>query len=139
MRFPITIRHRKSEATIYGKSKAYPFYRVAVRVAGKRRLTSFATFSKTLAAAEKAVRDISTGNTAAALTAKQATDALAAFEQLDQHYVSTGKRVSLLTAVSEYLEEIRKLNGRRLAEPVDAFLKSTITIKRKDLGLAVSI
>ena len=30
-RFPKIIRHRKSQATIYGKSKRYPFYRVVYR------------------------------------------------------------------------------------------------------------
>ena len=29
VRFPKTVRHRKCEAVIYGKSKAYPFYRAA--------------------------------------------------------------------------------------------------------------
>jgi len=32
MRFPVIIRHRKAEAKIYGKSKNYPFYRVAAYV-----------------------------------------------------------------------------------------------------------
>jgi hypothetical protein len=46
VRFPKVIRHRKSEATIYGKSKRYPFYRVVYRVAGKRRMKSVAAYSE---------------------------------------------------------------------------------------------
>jgi len=43
--FPQTIRNKKTkaEATIYGKSKDYPFYRVCWRVAGKRRMKSLRT------------------------------------------------------------------------------------------------
>jgi superoxide dismutase len=38
VRFPKTIRHRRIEATIYGKSPNYPFYRLAYDVAGKQLL-----------------------------------------------------------------------------------------------------
>ena len=35
VRFPKTIRYRKAECKIYGKSKPYPFYRVCGSVAEK--------------------------------------------------------------------------------------------------------
>ena len=43
MRFPVIIRPRKSEVTIYGKTKNYGFYRVAAKVGGKRRMASYGT------------------------------------------------------------------------------------------------
>jgi hypothetical protein len=46
VRFPKVIRHRKSEATIYGKSKRYPFYRVVFRADGKRRMKSIPLLSR---------------------------------------------------------------------------------------------
>ena len=61
MRFPKTVRFRKVEAKIYGKSKAYPFYRVCGYVAGKRRMTSFVTYSEAKAAADKLVRELAAG------------------------------------------------------------------------------
>ena len=39
------IKHWKAEVTIYVKKPAYPFYRIAYRVDGKRRLKSFRTYS----------------------------------------------------------------------------------------------
>jgi hypothetical protein len=47
MRFPKRIRHRGQVlATIYAKSKSYPAYRLAWRVAGKRRMERFQTYSE---------------------------------------------------------------------------------------------
>ena len=46
VKFPHTVGFRKLTATIYGRSEAYPFYRMAVRVAGKRIARSFQTFAK---------------------------------------------------------------------------------------------
>jgi len=45
VRFPKVIRHRKSEVTIYGRKKSYPFYRLAFRVNGQRRMKSFRTYA----------------------------------------------------------------------------------------------
>jgi hypothetical protein len=46
VKFPKVIRHRKSEVTIYGRKKAYPFCRLAYRVNGQRRMQSFATYGE---------------------------------------------------------------------------------------------
>ena len=131
VRFPKTVRHRRAECKIYGKSKHYPFYRVCGYVAGKRRMTSFATYSEAKAAADKLVRELACGSQASALTAKQARDALAALEVLQGFYQSTGKRISLHGAAVQLIESAAKLKGQHsLAEAVDGFLGSVVTIKR---------
>jgi integrase len=147
VKFPKVIRNQKTkvEVTIYGKSKGgkpkkdggvtqpYPFYRVCWRVAGQRRMESFTTYSEALTAAEKLVGDLGRGSQVTALTPRQATDALAAYEWLQAFYQATGLRVSLLTAVSGYAEAARKLQGRSLDEAVDGFLNAVVQIKVKNL------
>jgi integrase len=137
MRFPAIIRHRKAEAKIYGKSKNYPFYRVAAYVGGKRRMASYGTYSEARAAADSLVRDIAAGSQAAALTAGQANDALAALQRLEGLGRDTGRRVCLLAVAIEYAEAARKLNGRTLGQAVDGYLSTVVSVKRMDLGQAV--
>jgi integrase len=138
VKFPKVIRHRKAEAKIYGKSKRYPFYRVAHYAAdGKRRIRSFATYSAALSEAERTVRDLSQGNQSAALTAKHASDALAALELLQGLHQSTGRRVSLRSAVAEFVEAAGRLRGRTLGEAVDGYLNSVASVKRVDVGQAM--
>ena len=130
MRFPKTVRYRWAECKIYGKSKHYPFYRVCGYVAGTRRMTSFATYSEAKTAADKLVRELASGSQAAALTAKQARDALAALEVLQGFYQSTGKRISLHGAAVQFTEAASALKGQHsLAEAVDGFLGSVVTVK----------
>lgn len=138
VRFPKRIKHRgKVLAVIYGKSKAYPFYRVAAYVAGKRRMSSYATYSQAKATADKLVRDLAKGSQAAALTGAQALDALAALESLQSFRQDTGRRLSLLAAVSEFTEAAKRLNGHTLGEAVDGFLNSVVTVKRVNLHEAI--
>ena len=137
MRFPKVIRHRKAEVTIYGKKKAYPFYRVAWRVNGQRRMKHFATYGEAKTEADKKVRDLAKGSQSLALTDGQSGDALAALERLESFRQSTGRRVSLLATVSEYVEAAGKLNGRTLGEAVDGYLNTVASVKRQDIGKAV--
>src|SRR5262249_26307598 len=44
-KFPLTIKYRRAEAVIYGKSDAYPLYRVAYYADGKRHMKSFPTYN----------------------------------------------------------------------------------------------
>ncbi|MDE3100577.1 MAG: hypothetical protein KGJ88_14000 [Verrucomicrobiota bacterium] len=44
VRFPKVIRHRKAVATIYGKSKNYPYYRLAYYTAGQRHVRHFSAY-----------------------------------------------------------------------------------------------
>jgi len=59
MRFPKRILHRGQVlATIYGKSKAYPAYRLAWRVTGKRRMERFHTYSEVKRRADALVKEL---------------------------------------------------------------------------------
>jgi integrase len=140
VKFPKVIRNKKTKAevTIYGKKPAYPFYRVCWRVAGRRMMKSVRTYSAAKKAADDLIDDLGSGSQKTALTVRQAMDALAALETLQGLYLSTGRRISLLGAVSEYAEASSKLNGRPLGEAVDGYIQTVAILKRKDLGEAVA-
>ncbi len=138
MKFPKVIRHRKAECKIYGKKPDYPFYRVAWYVTGQRRVKQFATYSKAKEFAEALVKELAQGSQSTALTPQQATDALAAFDRLKAFYQKTGRTVSLLRAVSEYVESATKLNGRTMGEAVEGFLSTVASVTRKDISEAVA-
>ncbi|MDE3068439.1 MAG: hypothetical protein KGJ60_12955 [Verrucomicrobiota bacterium] len=137
MRFPKVIRHRKAVATIYGRSKNYPYYRLAYYAAGKRHVRHFSAFGEAKPEAERIVRELADGSQAAALTAAQSRDALAALERLQAHYQATGRRVSLLASVSAYCEADAKLNGQTLLPAVQGYLQSVASVKRMDIAEAV--
>ena len=136
VRFPVTIRHRASKAKIYAPAGKFAYYRVAYATAGKRRMQTFAAYSDAKAAAERIVRELANGSQAAALTASQSRDALAAFERLDGYFKSKGKRVSLNTAVADYLDAVGRLNVP-LSAAVTGYLNTVATVKRVDLAAAV--
>jgi integrase len=137
MKFPVIVRHRREKATIYGKSPGYPFYRVGYYVAGKRQVRSFKSYPEAKTEAERVVRQLAEGSQAAALNANQSRDALAAMQRLDALRQLTGRRVSLLAAVSEFAEATAKLQGRDLGHAVEAYLNTVVTVKRKDVAEAV--
>jgi integrase len=138
VKFPKRLKHRgRVLATIYGKSCNYPRYRLAYYVAGKRRLRTFNTYSEAKAEADRLVKDLASGSQAAALSVAQARAALAALERLQGFYQSTGRRVSLLSAVSEFAEASTKLHGRTMSEAVEGYLRSVASVKRKDVSEAV--
>jgi integrase len=138
VRFPVTIRHRSITAKIYRPAGKFNYYRVACSVAGKRRMQTFATYSDAKAAAERLVRDAANGSQAAALSASQSRDALAALQSLESFRQSTGRAVSLLSAVLEFVEASGKLDGRSLDEAVTGYLRTVISVKRKDITEAVA-
>ncbi len=138
MKYPKRIRHRgRVLATIYGKSRNYPRYRLAYYVAGRRRQRTFSTYSEAKAEADRLAKDLAKGSQATALTPGQASDALVALERLEAFRQSTGRRVSLLSAVSEFAEASAKLHGRTLSEAVDGYLLTVAAVKRKDIKEAV--
>jgi integrase len=144
VKFPKRLRHRgqgRVLATIYkGDNPTQPYCLYwRVRVDGKRRsrFKSFATYSEAKKAGDKIVNDIARGALAATLSPGQVSDALAALERLREHYVATGRKVSLLGAVSDWAESSGKLNGRTLGDAVEGFLRTTATLKRKPLAEAV--
>jgi integrase len=137
VRFPKVIRFRRITATIYGKTNKYPFYRLAYYGAGKRVTRSFKTYGEAKAEAERIVRESANGSEAAALTGAQSRDALAAFQRLEHFRQSTGRRFSLLSSVSEFVEALEKLKGRSLGEAVEGYLQTVATVRRKDAAEAV--
>jgi integrase len=138
VRFPVTIRHRNSKAKIYRPAGKFNYYRVAYTVAGKRRMQTFAAYSDAKAAAERIVRDTASGSQAAALSASQSRDALAALQSLESFRQSTGRAVSLLAAVREFVEAAGKLHGRSLDEAVTGYLRTVVSVTRKDIAEAVA-
>ena len=138
VRFPVTIRHRSSKAKIYAPAGNFNYYRVAYTVAGKRRMQTFVAYSDAKAAAERIVRDAANGSQAAALSASQSRDALAALQRLESFRQSTGRTVSLLAAVSVFVESSEKLHGRSLDEAVTGFLRTVVSVTRKDIAEAVA-
>jgi len=138
MRFPKRIRHRGQVlAVIYGKTKAFPAYRLAWRVTGKRRMERFQSYSEVKRRADALVKELAQGSHVTALTPKQATDALAALERLQGFFQQTGRRVSLLAAVSEWVETSARLNGRTVPEAIDGYLANVASVKRADIAKAV--
>ena len=137
MKFPVIIRHRGEKAKIYGKTAGYPFYRLAYKVAGQRRVRSFKTYSEARQGADTALRDLAKGSQAAALSAVQSRDAIAALQRLDAFRQSTGRRVSLLGAVSEFVEASSLLDAQTLRDAVRAYLQTVASVKRKDIKEAV--
>ena len=98
---------------------------------------TFAAYSDAKAAAERIVRDTASGSQATALTAGQSRDALAALERLESFRQSTGRAISLLAAASELVEALAKLQGRSLDEAVTGYLRTVVSVKRKDIAEAV--
>jgi hypothetical protein len=89
VRFPKTIRHRKAECKIYGKSKHYPAYRLAWRINGKRHMKPFDTYSDARNAADQLVKDLAKSSQVAAPSPSQARDASAAFEGYSKAILQT--------------------------------------------------
>ncbi len=138
MKFPVTIRHRSSQVKIYGPAKNFNYYRLSYALAGKRRMQTFATYPEARAVAERTARELANGSQAAALTASQSRDALAALEQLRTHFEKSGRRVSLLASVSAFCEADSKLNGKPWGEAVEGYLKTVANVTRKDISEAVA-
>jgi integrase len=139
VKFPKRIKHRgRVLATIYAKSKGRDSYRVAWQVAGRRRMASFPSYSLAKRHADALVKDLANGSQVTALHPAQARDALAALERLADFYRATGRRVSLLAAVSEFVESSEKLNGRTMSEAVEGYQRTVVNVKRKDIKEAVA-
>lgn len=140
-KWPKRVKHRnKVLAKIYRPCRGRDSYRVTWYAASRRQMKSFSTYAGPGGAkefAETLVKELAKNSQAVMLTPPQATDALAAIERLGTFYQATGRKVSLLAAVSEYCEAAVKLHGRTLAEAVDGFSRTVATVKRKDLAAAI--
>jgi integrase len=142
MKWPKTVKHRnKVLAVIYRKSESYPFFRVAYQVDGRRMMKSFANYSGEDGAkqwADARVRELAKGSKAAALTARQADDALAALRHLQTFYEATGKRVSLLEGISGYCGAVKRLGHHTLSDVAERFLSTEAVVQRKALAESVA-
>lgn len=137
VKFPKRVKFRgRVLATIY-KPKGYPLYRVAWFVAGKRRMQAFPRYSEAKRHADTLVKDLAKGSQVTALTPAQARDALAAYERLEAFRQATGRRISLLAGISEYCDELAKLNGHTMPEAIRGFLSNVASVKRGDISAAV--
>lgn len=110
---------------------------MAIIVAGKRVMLSFATFGAAKAAAKAKLKELAKGNQAAALSSKQAADALAALERLAGFYRDTGRKLSLNAAVTDYCENVVRLKDVALADAITGFLGTVATVKRVSVADAI--
>lgn len=140
-KWPKKVKHRnKVLAKVYRPCQGRESYRVVWRAAGQRQMKSLPTYAGAGGAkefAEALVKELAAQSQVIMLTPGQATDALAALERLNIFRQATGRKVSLLSAVSEYCEAAAKLPGHTLAEAATGFLRTTATVKRLDLAAAV--
>jgi integrase len=139
MRFPKRIRHRGQVlATIYGKSDSYPAYRLAWRVAGKRRMERFQTYSEVKRRADALVKELAQGSQVTALSGKEAAAALSIRDALDAFRRDTGRSFTALEAVTGFLDAMKQLpQGSGLTESVKAFARTLATVKPKPIADAV--
>ncbi len=132
MQFPLKLKFRRAEATIYGKKKNFPWYRLAYYFHGRRHLRAFKKLSDARKAAKSILRDMAKGSEAPSLSVKDARGAILALEELR----NLGTALQLLAppnlaeAVTEYVEAKRRLGKRRLIEAVDGYLLTCAQIKR---------
>lgn len=124
-KWPKRVKHRnKVLAEIHRPCQGRVSYRVTWYAAGRRQMKSFPTYAGQGGAkhfAETLVKELVTNSQVAMLTPPQATDALAAIERLDIFDQTTGRKISLLAAVSEYCEAAAKSPGRSLPETIEGY------------------
>jgi len=138
VKFPKHYKHRgETLATMYGKSKSYPLYRVSWTVAGRRMMKAFPLYGAANRYAEKMKTELAKDSPATLLTEGQALDALAAMEVLQSFYEATGKRISLHGAAVQHTEAAVKLKDHSLTEAIDGFLGSVVTVKRMSVHEAI--
>ncbi len=87
--------------------------------------------------AEQLAKDLSQGSQVPSLSAAEARSALSIRDALDAFRHQTGRSVTAIQAVTDYLSAARKLGDRPLAEAVEGFLGTVATIKRVKLAVAV--
>ena len=142
-KWPKKVKHRRTVlAKIYRPCQGRESYRVTWYAAGKRQMKSFPTYAGKGGAkefAEGKVKELAANSQAAMLTPSQATDALAAFERLNTFHQDTGRKITLLAAVSEYCEAAVKAHARGITVigGVEGFTRTLAAVARKNLPEAV--
>jgi len=139
VRFPVTVEFYDQRAKVYAPASNFPFYRVAFKVAGKRRMLTFGSYGEAKKAAEDKVKELHKGQQLSALTAKQAQDALTVHNMLAAHRQETGKVVSIVEMTGNYLSADKQLpKGCSLLEAVRVYRQSIAAVQRKPLADAVT-
>jgi integrase len=115
------------------------YWRIRVDGKPKSRFKDFALYTPAKREGDKLVSDLAKGSQASVLSPGQASNALLAFQRLQRFQVDTGRKVTLLEAVSVFCEAAAKLpNGFTLADVMQRFLSTEAIVKRKLLKDAVS-
>jgi integrase len=139
VKFPVTVEYYDQRAKVYAPAQNFPFYRVAFKVAGKRRMLTFGTYGEAKKAAEDKVKELHKGQQSSALTAKQAQDAITVHEMLAAYRHETGKLVSIVEMTSNYLSAVKQLPKEcSLTEAVRVYRQSIAAVQRKTLADAVN-
>jgi len=136
-KFPMKINYRGHTASIYAPTGKYRYFRVAHRASGIRRIQACKDLAEAKATADRILRETASGSLASSLNQSQSRDAVAALQRLDAFHISTGRKVSLLGAVTAYAEAAIKLNGRGLDEAVTGFLGTVVSVRHKIIAEAV--
>ena len=125
VKFPKRLRHRgkgKVLATIYKRPDFYRLYwRAKVDGKSRSRFKDFSNYSTAKRAADQTVADLAKGSELPRLTPGQASDSMAALEELQRFYQATGRRLSLRATVAEHCEILRKLQGQSPGEAIDSY------------------
>jgi hypothetical protein len=139
VKFPVTVEFYDQRAKVYAPASNFPFYRVAFKVAGKRRMLTFGSYGEAKKAAEDKVKELHKGQQSSALTAKQAQDALIVRDMLAAYRQETGKLVSIVEMTGNYLSAVKQLpKGCSLTEAVRVYRQSIAAVQRKPLADAIA-
>jgi integrase len=139
VRFPVTVEFYDQRAKVYAPAKNFPFYRIAFKVAGKRRMLTFGSYGEAKKAAEDKVKELHKGQQSSALTAKQAQDALTVRDMLATYRQETGKAISIVEMAADYLAAVKELpKNCTLIESVRVYRQTTAAVQRKPLADAVT-
>jgi integrase len=142
VKFPKKLRYKKRGrplATIYRRPDCYRLYWRVRQADGKpsSQFKDFSTYTEAKRKGDKIVEDLAKGK-ALVLTPGQLNDALAAFKTLQEFYRTTGKRVSLHEAASQFTTAASKLlENTTFTDAIDGYLTSVAMIHRKGIKEAV--
>ena len=115
---PLYFGRSTQKVTLYAPTTALPYYRLTYRLGGKRIQRSFKCGSKAKAEAQAIADKLNTGEvTIADITAREALQLRFA----QDHLRPTG--IPLDTMVSEYVAALTELDGLKLSDAVQFYLK----------------
>ena len=138
VKYPVTVKFKTRTAKIYAPSEKYAGYRIYYRHGGKSVMRGFQTYSQAKAAAEEIVRDLSKDNAAPALTPGEVRDCLSIRALLEEHYRTTGRRISAAKAVADCLYADKELAGRPISDAISGFKQTVATIQERKLDAAIA-